>query len=76
MLLTEVKNILILINIHAESFHIHTFVSAECMTDVCKESKLLPVLSSLLEDGEVLIEVQSGVLGLLRALANSSKSDG
>lgn len=46
------------------------------MTDVCKESKLLPVLSSLLEDGEVLIEVQSGVLGLLRALANSSKSDG
>lgn len=46
------------------------------MTDVCKESKLLPVLSSLLEDGEVLIEVQSGVLGLLGALANSSKSDG
>lgn len=51
-------------------------VCAECMTDVCKESKLLPVLTSLLEDGEVLIEVQSGVLGLLGALANSSKSDG
>lgn len=48
-------------------------VSAECMTDVCKESKLLPLLSSMLEDPEVLTEVKSGVLGLVGGLANSSK---
>lgn len=48
-------------------------VTAECMTVVCKESKLLPLLSSMLEDAEVLTEVKSGVLGLVGGLASSSK---
>lgn len=43
------------------------------MADVCKESELLPLLSSMLEEPEVLAEVTSAVLGLVGALANSSE---
>lgn len=57
------------------SLHIYrcVCVTAECMTGVCKESKLLPLLSSMLGDPEVLTEVKSGVLGLIGGLADSSE---